>query len=82
MDYENKGIELYVFWDTFADLIVKMEECYKIKGVYAIFVETWFAPFFQLKAFKIGRFQYRIRDYKYSEPYCINGVPFIRKGVI
>ena len=78
--YVYEGFDQNVFWDTFGDLAVKIEECYKIKGIYGIFVENWFSPFFQIKAFKLGRFQYRIRNYKYQVPYYLDGKPFILPG--
>lgn len=45
-----------------ADLVSKMTECYKVRGIWGTFVANWYPAFFVLERFVIGRLQYDIRQ--------------------
>ncbi len=71
----EKGYSADLFYDTFSDLICKARECYRVYGVYGIFVPHWFTAFFNVKIFRLGRFQYEItsksnvfeEDYRFED---------------
>ncbi len=58
--YRARGIEDEVFVDTLLDLRYKLEECKAVKGVIGSFVASWFAGFFDMTRFALGRLQFEI----------------------
>jgi len=57
-DYRKQGYSDGLFFDTIKDLKAKLEECRQVKGVLGNFVPWWYATFFELKLFKLGRLEY------------------------
>lgn len=45
-----------------ADMVSKLTECYKVRGIWGTFVANWYLAFFVLERFVIGRLQYDIRQ--------------------
>ncbi len=76
-DYKRAGISEDVFWETIEDLKYKLFECENVKGVYGNFVIDWYAIFFKLDIFKIGRLEYERRplsiDYNSGTTHINNG---------
>lgn len=58
--YREAGIADSVFLDTVLDLKYKLDECKCVKGVWGSFVAKWFAGFFKLERFALGRLQFEI----------------------
>ncbi len=56
--YKEKGIDEEVFRDSIMDIKYKYRECVNCKGVHGVFVAWWATEFYQLKRFKLGRFQF------------------------
>ena len=61
--YENKGISDEIFKNTVLDLRYKLDECICVKGVVGTFVAKWFAGFFKLERFALGRLQFEIVEF-------------------
>ena len=57
-EYEKRGLPLPVYHDSMLDLKWKLFECRKMHGVWGSFVARWFAGFFKVRRFALGRFQY------------------------
>ncbi len=56
--YSLNGLPRRYFDGVMADLLSKLMECHKVKGVWGTFVSDWFIEFFCLERFAIGRLQY------------------------
>ena len=52
-----------IYWDTFADLKYKTEECKRVNGIYGITVPDWYPRFYRGTIFKLGCMQYDIDKY-------------------
>ena len=61
--YRQHGLEHQLFYETMLDLRYKLEECKAVKGVCGSFVALWFAGFFRLTRFGIGRLQFELMDF-------------------
>ena len=77
--YQEKGYSETLFYDTFEDLDYKLQECYAMHGVYGNFVEWWYAIFYRLKCFKLGRLEFEPVTYHPDTPYTKDGLT-IEKG--
>ena len=64
--YRARGIDEQIFWSSIADLAYKMEECRLVKGINGSFVCPWFAGFFKLTRFALGRLQFELEPLKNS----------------
>lgn len=58
--YAEKGLSEELFDGVIADLKYKLNECYKLKGIWGTFVAHWFYRFFEMTRFAIGRLQYEM----------------------
>jgi hypothetical protein len=61
--YLERGIEHKIYRDTVLDLRYKLDECICVKGVCGSFVAKWFAGFFKLERFALGRLQFEVVDF-------------------
>jgi len=61
--YEERGISYEIFKNTVLDLKYKMDECLCVKGIAGTFVAKWFAGFFRLERFALGRLQFEIVEF-------------------
>jgi len=77
-NYRAEGIPEEIFWDTVEDFRCKLLECYAVEGVWGTFVGTWYADFFAMSRFALGRFQYEL-VYWAKEPYTRAGYT-VKKG--
>lgn len=74
--YARAGLDEAVYTDSFADLLWKSRECYRIYKVWGSFVAAWFYRFFALKCFALGRLQFELADFRADAPLA-RGVPVI-----
>ena len=71
-EYEARGVDSRIYWDTVLDLKYKNEECKLVKGIVGTFVAEWFFKFFDMTRFALGRLQFQIIDFAHE--YEKNGV--------
>jgi hypothetical protein len=69
--YIEQGIDLDIFHNSMLDLKYKLDECKVVKGVVGSFVASWFAGFFTLERFALGRLQFEI--VKFGHHYARDG---------
>lgn len=62
--YRERGLDESIYKNTMFDLKYKMDECKLVKGIVGSFVAFWFAGFFNLTRFALGRLQFEIVDFK------------------
>ena len=62
-EYEARGIDSEIFYNSMLDLKYKLEECKLVKGIVGSFVAFWFAEFFNLTRFALGRLQFQMVDF-------------------
>lgn len=77
-NYERKQLDKQIFWDSMDDFRCKLMECHEVMGVWGTFVAEWYAGFFNMKRFALGRFQYDEIVYK-GDTYKKNGT-VLNKG--
>ncbi len=70
--YEEQGIDLSIYRASMFDLYYKNEECRAVYGICGTFVGKWFARFYDLTRFALGRLQFELTDLKCD--YEKNGV--------
>lgn len=58
--YRERGIDEAVFDNSMLDLRYKLEECKAVKGIVGSFVASWFAGFFDMTRFALGRLQFEL----------------------
>ena len=58
--YREAGIADSIFFASMLDLKYKLDECRCVYGINGSFVAKWFAGFFKLERFALGRLQYEI----------------------
>ncbi len=58
--YEQKGIDVKIFYDTMQDLRYKLEECRLVHNSCGTFVPAWYKGFFEMRIFALGRLQFEI----------------------
>lgn len=56
--YLDAGLPMSSYAGVAADLRSKLNECYRLKGIWGTFVASWFCRFFSLGRFVMGRLQY------------------------
>lgn len=61
--YRERGIDEEIFHDTMCDLRYKLEECKAVKGIVGTFVPSWFAGFFDMTRFALGRLQFELTPF-------------------
>ncbi len=71
-EYENRGVDTSIWFDTVLDLKYKNEECKLVKGMVGTFVAEWFFKFFDMTRFALGRLQFQVIDFAHE--YEKNGV--------
>ena len=72
-NYAKKGIDEQIFWDTIYDINYKLNECKEVHDIGGIFVLGWFANFYRLIRFTLGRMQYDLWTYFLKKPYQSHG---------
>lgn len=58
--YAKAGISDEIYRSTVLDLKYKLDECKCVYGIYGSFVAYWFAGFFKLERFALGRLQFEL----------------------
>ena len=58
--YDRMGLPESYYAGVARDLRSKLHECHAVKGIWGSFVAPWFAGFFAITRFVIGRLQYEI----------------------
>ncbi len=58
--YAERGIDEAIFQKSMEDLRYKVDECKLVYGIVGSFVAEWFAGFFNLTRFGLGRLQFEI----------------------
>ena len=58
--YIEKGISLSVYRDTLLDLRWKMNETYRVYGIWGVFCGDWFPLHFHMRLFDLGRLEFEI----------------------
>lgn len=76
-EYQRKGVEEQIFWDTFADLHFWCENYYREYGVYGIGAYDWFWRHMDMTVFRLGRLQFEQMKMEYSVG---QGEDCIKKG--
>ena len=71
-EYEARGVDTAIWFDTVLDLKYKTEECKLVKGAVGTFVAEWFFKFFDMTRFALGRLQFQVIDFEHE--YEKNGV--------
>ena len=61
--YEQKGLDLQIFYDGMDDFRCKLWECKRVYDVWGSFVAGWFGGWFILDRFAFGRLQYEPRKH-------------------
>lgn len=59
--YRERGLDMQIYRDSVLDLKWKLQECKLVKGICGSFVGAWFAGFFRLDRFALGRLQFELR---------------------
>lgn len=79
--YDQTGLPESYFRGVAIDLRCKLNECRAVKGIWGTFVSLWFAGFFAVTRFAIGRLQYemiQMPPYISTDgAYCFQGQPAI-----
>ena len=70
--YVSRKIDEAVWLNSIMDLKYKLEECRLVKGTVGSFVAPWFAGFFDMTRFALGRLQFEIVYTK--NDYTVGGV--------
>lgn len=78
-EYQNRGLSDELFYDAFEDLVYKNEECLNCKECSGLMTINWYNAFLQLRRFKLGRFQYELKEYDGDTITLKNGY-VIKKG--
>ena len=73
-EYLKRGYTEKLFYDTFEDVIYKLNECIEVKGVPGVFVESWYSGFFRLGTFKLGRLEFAAATYGGDTAYEKDGI--------
>ncbi len=58
--YMKMGISEEIFINTMKDILYKVKECIKLKGITGTFTVAWYDGFFRLNRLGLGRLQYDI----------------------
>ena len=68
--YEDAGLSKEIFTCFLQDIKYKMDECYRVKGVFGTFVVTWYNVFFEYRRVALGRLQFDMAKYE-EEPITV-----------
>ena len=74
--YEKRGISRDIFRDTFYDLTLWCENCFREYGEYGIDEYDWFFRHMELTIFRFGRLQFENMDSHWS----FTGETGVKKG--
>ncbi len=68
--YMQHGLSESLFFNTMEDLKYKLMECHQVYGVWGTFVSPWYAGFYDMARFQLGRLQFELIpfDGTYSGP--------------
>ena len=69
--YREKELDESIYYRSMADLGYKLEECRLVYGINGSFVASWFAGFFNMTRFGLGRLQFEIRQT--TEDFVVGG---------
>ena len=69
--YRSHGLSDDIFHDSFDDLRVKCEECFRVYGTYGTFVALWITRFHEMRCFAFGRLEAEV------VPFRVDGSPVI-----
>lgn len=58
--YREAGLSETLYWDSMKDLKYKMEETYRVYGIWGTYCGPWLAGFLLQKRFCLGRLQFEI----------------------
>lgn len=61
--YEEKGISEQIWHDTMLDFKCKLFECHRVYHIWGSFVGHWWAEFFSMNIFALGRLQYQMKTF-------------------
>ena len=70
--YAERGIPDSIWFDTMRDLKYKAKECLLVKKQWGTFVGFWYAGFFRLKIYALGRLQFDQR--KFETNFTVDGI--------
>lgn len=62
--YRTNRIPEDVYWNTVADLGYKLQECHEVYEIWGTFVPEWFAEYYRLQRFGLGRLQFEIHTFE------------------
>lgn len=65
-DYEKKGIDSKIFYDSVYDLKYKFDECVDTYGIYGTVAGFWFRRLFGLRIFQLGRLQFEPIEFRFD----------------
>lgn len=65
-EYQKADLAEDIYWDTVADLVCKLLECFEVEKVWGITAFSWFEGIFHMRTIALGRMQYCLG--KFGEP--------------
>lgn len=80
--YLKENIHESIFWNTVTDFRCKINECVECKGYPGTFVGYWFADFFKLKRFSVGRFQFELSKFNSEKSFECNGMTLLPQATV
>lgn len=79
--YDHMNLPESYFKGVAIDIRCKLRECHAVRGIWGTFVAIWFAGFFAMTRFAIGRLQYemiKMPPYISTDgTYCFDGQPAV-----
>lgn len=75
--YNERGIDREIFHNSMLDLKYKLDECKLVMGIKGSFVAFWFAGFFNMTRFALGRLQFEVIDF--NREYTLDGYKLLPK---
>lgn len=73
-DYRAAGLSDELYWDTVLDLKSKVLECKQLYNIWGTGTGAWYANFFRLRIFRLGRLQFEKSAFRGIESVCVDGV--------
>lgn len=61
-EYKIRKIDEQIFWDTFQDIRLWCDNCFRETGKYGIAEYQWFWRLFEMKVFRLGRLEFEIMN--------------------
>lgn len=81
--YRAAGIRDEIFYQSMTDYTPKLLECKNVRGIWGTFVSFWYAGFFNLHIFRLGRFEYELaelpEDYRLPDGRILSAGRFMAK---